>query len=150
MRIFSLAAFLSCMLLFSAKGQTSFWSNSAAPQNSSSDDSGSVTLGLKFSSDVAGTVTGVRFYKGTGNTGTHLGQLWSSSGNKLAEVVFSNETGSGWQKANFGTPVTITANTTYVISYFAPVGHYPDGQYYSWSTVSAPPLRLSGSSPGVY
>ena len=28
-------------------------------------------------SDTAGTVTGVRFYKGTNNTGTHTGTLWS-------------------------------------------------------------------------
>ena len=30
----------------------------------------------------------------------------------------------GWQQATFPTPVAITANTTYVASYFAPVGRY--------------------------
>src|SRR5204863_103182 len=31
---------------------------------------------------------------------------------------------SGWQSVLFSSPVSITAGTTYVASYFAPVGHY--------------------------
>jgi len=31
-------------------------------------------------------------------------------------VTFTNETGSGWQTAMLSTPVTISANTTYVVS----------------------------------
>ena len=31
---------------------------------------GPIEVGVKFRSDVAGTVTGLRFYKGAGNTGT--------------------------------------------------------------------------------
>ena len=59
---------------------------------------------MKFRADVAGTVTGVRFYKGTGNTGTHVGHLWSSTGTLLGTVTFSGETASGWQQASFTTP----------------------------------------------
>jgi hypothetical protein len=99
---------------------------------------------------VAGKVTAVRFYKGSHNTGTHTGQLWSSSGTKLAEVRFATETASGWQQANFATPVSISANTTYVVSYFAPVGRYAHDEYYPWSTVSSSPLRVAGSAPGVF
>src|SRR4051794_39968894 len=47
-----------------------------APANPSENDSDSVELGMKFRADQAGFVTGVRFYKGTGNTGTHTGSLW--------------------------------------------------------------------------
>ena len=79
-----------------------------------------VTLGVKFKSDVDGTVTGIRFYKGSGNTGTHVGNLWSSTGTKLATATFANETASGWQQVNFTTPVSITAGTVYVASYLAP------------------------------
>ena len=32
---------------------------------------------MKFQSDFAGSVTGVRFYKAAANTGTHVGSLWS-------------------------------------------------------------------------
>ena len=35
---------------------------------------------MKFQTDVAGNVAGIRFYKGAGNTGTHVGNLWNSTG----------------------------------------------------------------------
>ena len=83
-------------------------------------------LGVKFSSEVAGRATGVRFYKASTNTGTHIGSLWSSSGTLLASATFTGESASGWQQVTFSTPVTIAANTTYVASYLAPKGHYSE------------------------
>ena len=47
---------------------------------------------MKFTSEVSGTVTGIRFYKATTNTGTHIGSLWSSSGTLLASATFTSET----------------------------------------------------------
>jgi hypothetical protein len=73
---------------------------------------------------LAGTVTGIRFYKRTTNTGTHVGSLWSSSGTPLAQGTFSGESASGWQQLNLATPVQIAANTVYVVSY-----HTSNGQY---------------------
>jgi hypothetical protein len=132
--------------------QTSFWSNSGTTPGTPevTDDTASVTLGLKFYSDVPGSVTAVRFYKGPHNIGKHVGNLWSSTGTKLAAVTFSGETASGWQQVNFSSPISIAANTTYVISYLASKGYYADDQYYSWSAVNAAPLHVSGSSPGLY
>ncbi len=103
---------------------SSIWPNSTIPTNTSENDTSAVELGTKFRSSISTTVTGVKFYKGAGNTGTHVGNLWSSNGTKLATVTFTNETSSGWQSATFSSPVSITANTTYIVSYFAPVGHY--------------------------
>ena len=128
----------------------SFWSDSITPGTASSTDSNSVEVGLKFSSSLAGTVTGVRFYKGSNNTGTHVGHLWTSNGTLVASVTFTNETASGWQQANFSTPVQITADTVYVVSYFAPNAGYASDEYFGWSNVSASPLAVSGSSPGVF
>ena len=128
----------------------SFWPSTAKPGTASDSDTGSVEVGLKFSSSVAGSVTGVRFYKGTRNTGTHIGHLWSSSGTLLATVTFTNETASGWQQASFSTPIQITANTVYVISYLAPRGGYADDQNFNWGALPTTPLRVSGSAPGVY
>ncbi len=59
------------------------------PANPDSGDTSSVELGVKFRSDVAGQVTGVRFYKSAANTGTHVGNLWSSSGQLLGSVTFT-------------------------------------------------------------
>ncbi len=44
---------------------------------------------MKFTSDIAGLVTGVRFYKAPTNTGTHIGSLWSATGTLLATATFS-------------------------------------------------------------
>lgn len=102
----------------------SLWSSTDAPAVSSATDAHSADLGVRFQSGIAGQVLGVKFYKGSSNTGTHVGYLWSSSGTQLASVTFTNETSSGWQEALFSTPVDIAANTDYVVSYLAPVGHY--------------------------
>ena len=122
--------------------------------NVSANDPNAVELGMKFRSDVAGTVTGVRFYKGSSNTGTHTGHLWTATGTLLASVTFTGETASGWQQATFSTPVPISANTTYVVSYYAPNGSYSaNGGYFS-SAADKPPLHglVSGTdgSNGVY
>ena len=60
-----------------------------------------VELGVKFRADAAGYVTGVRFYKGAGNTGTHVGHLWSATGTLLATATFTGETATGWQQVSF-------------------------------------------------
>ena len=73
-------------------------------------------------SDIAGYIKGIRFYKGSSNTGPHTGKLWTASGTLLASATFSGETASGWQEVRFATPVAITANTTYVASYYTAVG----------------------------
>ena len=81
-------------------------------------------LGVKFRAQYAGQVTGVRFYKSSQNTGTHTGSLWTKSGKLLAKATFKNEKASGWQQVTFSKPVDISANTTYIASYFAPKGHF--------------------------
>ena len=79
----------------------SLWSNSVTPPITATGDSNAVELGVKFQADRAGSVTGVRFYKGAGNTGSHVGSLWSSTGTLLGRVMFTSETATGWQQASF-------------------------------------------------
>ena len=113
---------------------TSIWSSSDTPAIISDEDPAAVVLGVKFRSDVAGRITGLKFYKGSQNTGTHTGRLWSSSGTSLGSLTFSNETSSGWQTASFSTPINISAGTTYIASYYAPAGHYSATNNYFTST----------------
>ena len=76
------------------------------------------------------------------NTGTHVGNLWSSTGSLLATGTFSGETASGWQQLNFTTPVAITANTVYVASYHTNTGHYSiNTNYFTSSGVDNAPLH---------
>lgn len=117
------------------------WQPTDAPVNSdTSSDPSAINIGTKFQSDEAGYIVGVRFYKGVDNTGTHIGTLWTSGGTALDSVTFSNETASGWQQAYFSTPVAISANTTYVISYLAPNGNYAADHNYFNSSLSNGPL----------
>jgi hypothetical protein len=119
------------------------WGSSTVPSDADSGDTGSVTLGAKFRADSNGFVSGIRFYKATTNTGPHVGALWTSLGTLLASATFANESSSGWQQATFSSPIAITANTTYIASYFAPAGHYSaDGAYFATSGVDDPPIHL--------
>ena len=71
-------------------------------------DPSGLELGMKFTSAVNGSITGIRFYKMANDTGPHTGSLWSSTGTLLATVTFTNESISGWQTATFSNPVEIT------------------------------------------
>lgn len=120
------------------------------PASPAISDSGAVELGTAFVPSVAGTVTGVSFYKGAGNGGTHVGTLWSSSGTKLATATFSGESATGWQTVNFAAPVTVTAGTTYVVSYFAPQGHYAGTSGFFANAFTAGPLTARAGNNGLY
>ncbi len=133
----------------------SIWSDATVPSVVDAGPDSAVELGVKFRADTAGYITGIRFYKASTNTGTHIGNLWDNAGKLLATATFTNETASGWQMMNFATPVAIAANTVYVGSYHANTGHYSDSlNYFSGKGVDNPPLHaladgVSGYS-GVY
>jgi hypothetical protein len=76
----------------------------------------SYELGMKFTVDAASQLTGIRFYKSTGETGSHTGRLWTADGTLVTTVTFSGESASGWQQATFATPVALQTGTTYVVS----------------------------------
>jgi hypothetical protein len=102
----------------------SLFSLSDTPASPNWNDASAIEVGVKVTSDVAGSISAVRFYKGASNTGTHTGSLWSSTGTLLATGTFAGETTSGWQTLTFAAPVAITAGTTYVASYYTSVGFY--------------------------
>jgi hypothetical protein len=81
-------------------------------------------LGVKFKANTGGSITGIRFYKDPNDMGTHTGSLWTANGTLLGQVVFTNETATGWQQATFASPIPITAGTTYIASYYNPTGNF--------------------------
>ena len=131
----------------------SLWGAGETPGTPDSGDASSVSVGTAFTSDTVGTVTGIRFYKASTNTGTHIGGLYSSSGTLLASATFTGESSSGWQQVNFSSPVPISANTTYIAAYYAPNGHYSADQDYFFtpspmggSVLNSPPLHAVPAS----
>jgi len=129
----------------------SIFGPTSTPVNPTDPDAQAIEVGLKFRSNTDGFITGVRFYKGDAtNGGPHVGRLWTSAGKLLGSVMFTNETDSGWQQAIFPTPIPVTANAVYVVSYFSPQGHYandnnsldPNGEN------SDPLFALSNSEEG--
>jgi hypothetical protein len=136
-------------------GAVTIWPPEAVPGTASQNDSSAVELGVKFTSDVDGLLTGIRYYKSAANTGLHTATLWDSTGVPLATATFLGESASGWQQANFLLPVAITANAVYVASYHTTTGHYAgDLDYFANAGVDNPPLHalrdgVSGSN-GVY
>jgi hypothetical protein len=121
----------------------------ATPRSADSGDTAATEVGVKFKTDTYGYVTGIRFYKASGNTGTHIGNLWTAAGTLLASATFTGESASGWQQVNFSQPVALDKNTTYVASYFAPKGHYSqdNGYFYTTPELGAPTIGIQDSPP---
>jgi len=127
----------------------SIWSPSATPGTPADGDAAAVEVGVKLRADSSGFITGLRFYKGSGNTGTHVGHLWTRTGTLLATVTFTGETASGWQQASFASPVAVSASTTYVASYYAPSGHYAaDDNFFTAAVDNAPLHALANGTDG--
>jgi len=112
-------------------------------------DASAVELGVKFKADVDGYVTGVRYYKSTANSGVHVGNLWTSTGTRLATATFTNESATGWQLVTFSTPVAISANTIYVASYHTNTGHYAASAGYFQAALDSPPLHAVANATSV-
>jgi hypothetical protein len=128
-----------------AQGPTcpcAIWSGTATPTNPAVTDNQPIEIGVKFRSDIDGFVTAIRFYKGSLNTGTHVGHLWSGAGTLLAEATFTGETASGWQEISLSPAVAITANTTYIASYHAESGYFAfDNGYFGMTGADNAPLH---------
>jgi hypothetical protein len=105
-------------------GSVSIFTNQVPSGQTENDGVGGIELGLRFRSDIPGYVKGVRFYKTSGNSGTHTGQLYSFDGTLMASAVFVNETDSGWQTILFSSAIPIQANTTYIAACYSSLGNY--------------------------
>jgi hypothetical protein len=110
-------------------GEVSLW-RANIPMQAVAEDPTPVELGVRFRSDVAGSITGIRFFRGAAsNEGPHTGRLWTATGALLDTAAFDLR-GVGWQSARFARPVRIQPGTTYVASYFAPKGRYSIDKLY--------------------
>ena len=133
----------------SSPGPWTIWGNTAPAVGQGWKDPTALEVGVRFRSDVAGYITGIRFYKWSFSTGTHSGHLWTNTGTLLASVTFTGETASGWQTAYFATPVAIAANTTYVASYFTTTGYAVTTNFFTVGVDNAPLHALKTGVDGL-
>lgn len=121
------------------------------PAMPNSNDNGPVELGVRFHCTVAGaTATGVRFYKGSANLGPHVGHLWTAGGLLLGTATFGGETASGWQTANFPSPITLSANTTYIVSYHTTTKYSVTNNYFAAARTSGALVAPASGGNGVF
>ncbi|MEI7592777.1 MAG: DUF4082 domain-containing protein [Actinomycetes bacterium] len=136
-----------------AAPQTIFGSDK--PTNGSDTDNQSVEVGTRFTVVTSGTISAIRYWKSSANTGPHTGALWTNAGAKLASVTFVNETESGWQTANLSKAITVKAGLKYVVSYHTNVGHYAaDAGYFDGKGAGAGDVKATAnattSANGIY
>jgi hypothetical protein len=112
----------------------------AAPVNANVSDGQPIEVGVRFRASEPGRVVALRYYKGSSNSGLHLGHLWTQSGSLLAEATYTGESGSGWQQVALAPPVEIAANTSYVASVHS-TGTYAETVNGLASAVVNGPLR---------
>jgi hypothetical protein len=76
----------------------------------------SYEMGMKIQVSSPVSLTAIRFYKDSAETGTHIGRLWNASGTQLAQTTFAGETAAGWQQQALSSPVALTPGQVYVVS----------------------------------
>lgn len=124
------------------------------PDNPNQSDgvgaAGDYELGTEFVSAKAGKIDAIRYYKAPSETGSHTGNVWSSTGTLLGSVVFTNETASGWQQQALTTPLNIAANTTYVVSVNANSYFAVSGNAIATTITNGDLSAVADGSNGVY
>ncbi|MGH3441986.1 MAG: Ig-like domain-containing protein [Nitriliruptorales bacterium] len=73
-------------------------------------------MGVKVTVDQPMRLTAIRFYKSPGETGAHIGRVWTAGGVQLAETTFAAESASGWQQQGLAAPLALQPGSTYVVS----------------------------------
>jgi Domain of unknown function (DUF4082) len=115
-----------------------------------------MTLGVKFWSTEAGTVSAIQFYRHTTSPQGYVASLYSASGTLLGSVTMATESGPvpGWQVGAFASPIPISPNTSYVAAYYVPSGEYTQVPQGLAQGVTTGPLNAPASSAvggnGVY
>lgn len=146
---------ISCTKEYSYEGgftpePISIFTNQIPSNITINDKMGAIEVGMKFISSVNGTVSGIKFYKSTGNIGTHTVQLYNYYGAPLSTVVCEAETDSGWQTVIFPTPVPIIAGQMYVAACHSSLGNYSAELYGLKKAITNGPLTaLADSAQGL-
>ena len=131
-----------------SQSTVSMFSN-VVPTTPTNKTTKATTLGVKFWSSQAGTISSILFYRAAKSPRGYVATLFSSNGSTvLGSVTMARESGPvpGWQQAVFAAPISINANTTYVAAYYAPSGQYADTASGLTNTVTSGALNAPAAS----
>jgi hypothetical protein len=125
----------------------------ATPVTAVDPDTNAVTLGVKFFSNVGGAISGIRFYRGHTNTSGYTVKLFTVTGSLLASARVRNETCTPlpcWEHVNFASPISLSAQTTYIAAYYTSNGRYAGDNNGLVNGAGAAPLyaQMCGGSAG--
>jgi hypothetical protein len=148
----------SCLILAvllvnrgSAVAQSYSIFGNTVPKTPVDPDGNAVTLGINFTSTQAGRITGIRYYRGQGNSHGYTVSLYDGYGKQLAVASIAQDTCAVpcWEQVSFPAPIAINANTRYTAAYYTSNGHYADDQGGLLSNVANAPLTALANG-GVY
>jgi|GEM_PF-3908531 len=138
-----------------ASTEETVWGNNI-PYGTDLGDTASLELGMRVTPAVNGYINGVRFYRTVANANGYVANLWTDGGTNLASgsTLTSGSVTPGWNEIRFSSPVAVTANTTYVVSYFTDGGQYSYTPSAFTSAVNrgnlTAPADSGGSPNGIY
>jgi len=104
---------------------TGIFPDDMKPEISADADSVAVELGVAFSPDSDGEVTGLQYYQGPRTSDVTSASLWTDEGGLLATEQFPTTSQEGWRTVALTEPIALQAGESYVVSYHAPRGRYP-------------------------
>lgn len=105
-------------------------------------------LGMTFRSSQSGKVTAIRFYRAVDSYRGFTAKLYDANGNRMTSVsVAAGQKIPGWIVAKLATPVAISANANYTVSYYSPTGrHANTGGGFNKAIVNGPLTGLANTA----
>lgn len=112
------------------------------PSAADASDGTSYELGTRVRVTKPTQATKLRYWKSVSESnGEHIGTIWDSAGNKLANVTFSATSVSGWQEASLTTPLNLAPGVDYIVS-VAIQSHFAVSSLFNGKDLACPTGQL--------
>ena len=125
-----------------------------APTTTVTTDPTDYELGMRFTANVAGTITELRYFRGAadaGDTDTRVLNLWNAAGVLLGSVTVTSTAGElGWQVGTLSAPIAIEAGATYVVSYGTTQNYAATANYFNTAHSGPDGVLTAGVASGVF